>query len=41
MPSTKKLLTIKENNYTKLAKLFKRKTGLDIVMDGYNKKISL
>ena len=41
MPSTKKLLTIKNNNYTKLAKLFKRKTGLDIVRDGYNKKISL
>lgn len=41
MSSTKKLLTIKDNNYTKLAKLFKRKTGLDIVKDGYNRKIPL
>jgi len=41
MPSIKKLLTIKGNNYTKLTKLFKREAGLDIVKDGYNKKIPL
>ena len=41
MSSIKKLLTIKDNNYTKFAKLFKRKTKLDIVKDGYSKKIPL
>lgn len=41
MPSLKKLLTLKSNNYTKLAKLFNERTGLDITNDGYTKKAPL
>jgi len=41
MPSIKKLLTIKDNNYTKLAGLFRKKTKLDVVRGGYSKKIPL
>lgn len=41
MPSLKKLLIIKSNNYTKLAKFFNERTGLDIINDGYTQKVSL
>lgn len=40
MPSLKELLAIKNNDYTKLAKLFKKKTGVDI-KNGNNPKIAL
>jgi len=40
MPSLQKLLSIKSNDYTKLANLFKEKTGVNII-DGINKKIPL
>jgi len=40
MPSLQKLLSIKSNNYTKLANLFKKKTGVNII-NGINKKIPL
>lgn len=41
MPLLKELLTIKNNNYTKLTKLFQKITGLDIINDGYTKKVPL
>ena len=40
MPFLKKLLALKSNNYTEIAKSFKKKTGVDII-NGNNKKISL
>ena len=40
MPSLKKLLSIRDNDYTGLTKLFKRKTGVSII-NGINKKIPL
>lgn len=41
MQSLQKVLAGKDNNYTKLAKTFKEKTGLHIVRGGYSKKPSL
>jgi len=40
MPSLQKLLSIKSNDYTKLANVFKEKTGINII-NGINKKIPL
>lgn len=41
MPSLRNLLSVKNNDYTELANLFKKRTKLDIIKDGYNKRLSL
>jgi GT2 family glycosyltransferase len=41
MPSLRKLLNNKDNYYTKLTSSFQEKTGLDIIKDGYDKKLFL
>ncbi len=41
MPSLQKILASRNNNYTKLAKSFKERTGLDIIKDGCYKKLPL
>ena len=41
MPPLEEILREKDNDYSRLARVFKIKTKLDIVKDGYNKKIPL